>query len=506
MTSDKAALASTKGGPMPLLEHSRPSTSATTGTSRRSSSVGWMFVPALVFMLEFVAFVRIDPNMRAWALPIGIWIALMGFAVARIRERATLLILLSTFAFFLLGKPMMMGYFDYDGLQWNDKMEHHLVLSLSLGLLTIFVGYLLYPRRAAQRRTAVMAARRGSARVRAFRRRLSTVALWSYLITYPFYIYHLLTNIRTASEMGYTGLYVSGQSGFASITAYGSFANSVALCVFLATFPSKFLTWLVLLLSLASQGLMMLTGDRGDFGTFLMMVFAYLFFRARHPTTAVMSVKALVVTLVASVIAIVPLFLSVGIDRMDTTAAADESRIVDFLYGQGSSINVIEYAVVFERFLPEGPYLLNFTGQGFFRLLLGGDGGLAGNTVDYALSGTSLSHSLSYVALGDAYLRGHGVGSSFLAEGYVDLGYWGITLVGLAYGLLVAWTDRFAPGHDMANSLRLLIIPAIAFAPRGSATAFISDLTSPLTMGVLLTIWLVAFLARRPTRQQYTAR
>ena len=145
MTSDKAALASTKGGPMPLLEHSRPSTSATTGTSRRSSSVGWMFVPALVFMLEFVAFVRIDPNMRAWALPIGIWIALMGFAVARIRERATLLILLSTFAFFLLGKPMMMGYFDYDGLQWNDKMEHHLVLSLSLGLLTIFVGYLLYP-------------------------------------------------------------------------------------------------------------------------------------------------------------------------------------------------------------------------------------------------------------------------------------------------------------------------------------------------------------------------
>ncbi|PZP22130.1 MAG: hypothetical protein DI613_18660, partial [Kocuria rhizophila] len=133
----------------------------------------------------------------------------------------------------------------------------------------------------------------------------------------------------------------------------------------------------------------------------------------------------------------------------------------------------------------------------------------AGNTVEYAQSGTSLSHSLSYITLGDLYLTGRGVGSSFLAEGFADYGYAGVLLVAVSYGLLVAWIDAFVPGSVLANTMRLLSIPAIVFAPRGSASGFLADVLSPVTLAVLLGTWLVALLLkdrRREGAQRVTPR
>ena len=144
---------------------------------------------------------------------------------------------------------------------------------------------------------------------------------------------------------------------------------------------------------------------------------------------------------------------------------------------------------------------MTFASQGILRLIFGGDGGLAGNTVEYAQSGTSLSHSLSYITLGDLYLTGRGVGSSFLAEGFADYGYAGVLLVAVSYGLLVAWIDAFAPGSVVANAVRLLSIPAIVFAPRGSASGFLADVLSPVTLAVLLGIWVVALLLKERQRE-----
>ena len=50
----------------------------------------------------------------------------------------------------------------------------------------------------------------------------------------------------------------------------------------------------------------------------------------------------------------------------------------------------------------------------------------------------------------------------------------------MSYGLLVAWIDAFAPGSVVANAVRLLSIPAIVFARRGSASGFLADVLSPL--------------------------
>ena len=101
------------------------------------------------------------------------------------------------------------------------------------------------------------------------------------------------------------------------------------------------------------------------------------------------------------------------------------------------------------------------------------------------------------------------MGSSFLAEGFADYGYAGVLLVAVSYGLLVAWIDAFVPGSVLANTMRLLSIPAIVFAPRGSDSGFLADVLSPVTLAVLLGTWLVALLLkdrRREGAQRVTPR
>lgn len=462
---------------------------------------GLVITPIAVAVLVLAAVVLIDPQMRAWSIPVSLWIAAVGFAAARLRDRIMLLALLATYAFFLLGKPVMMGYFGYEGLGWYAEVEDHLILTLSLGLLGIVAGYLLYPRSI----IALLAHRRRQARStaheearRQFAERFASAAELAYWATLPFALAYLVTNIRTASQAGYTGLYVSGQGGFASISAYGNFANTVVFCVFLATLASPRRTWVVLITAFTAQALIMVTGDRGDFGTFILMVFAYLVYRARHQDTALIPLRRLMLIGGAAVTVLVPVFLLVGANR---EGAEGSDTLSGFLYGQGSSLNVIEYGLRYESRLPEGHYLMTFASQGLLRLVFGGDGGLAGNTVAYAQSGTSLAHSLSYITLGDLYLTGRGVGSSFLAEGFADYGYAGVLMVAVAFGLLVAWIDAFAPGSVLANAVRLLSIPAIVFAPRGSASGFLADVLSPVTFAVLLGTWFVALLLKDRRRE-----
>ena len=332
---------------------------------------GLLIVPLAVAVLVLAAVVLIDPQMRAWSIPVSLWIVAVGFASARIRDRIMLLALLATYAFFLLGKPIMMGYFGYDGLGWSAEVEDHLILTLSLGLLGIVAGYLLYPRAIvallASRRRRARSAAREEAR-RQFGERFASAAELAYWATLPFALAHLVTNVRTASQAGYTGLYVSGQSGFASVTAYGNFANTVAFCVFLSALASRRRTWVVLTTAFTVQALIMVTGDRGDFGTFLLMVFAYLVYRARHQDTTLIPLRRLMLIGSAAVIVLVPVFLLVGANR---DGAEGSDTLSGFLYGQGSSLNVIEYGLLYESRLPESHYLMTFASQGIPRLIFG---------------------------------------------------------------------------------------------------------------------------------------
>lgn len=450
-----------------------------------------------IIILLVAALIFLEPTMRIWWFPIAMWIGITAYSLRQLRSRVTLFTFLVTFGFFLLSKPIVMGYFDYDGIGWSSGMQDHLVLVLSLGLAALYCGYRLLPKKmiVGQRVAKALDTEWWAL----FAQRLANASLIAFMASLPFSIVHLVTRIRTAGEFGYTGLYVGGGGAFASLAAYGNVANTVALCLFLAAIPSRRTTWLVLLLATTPRALLMITGDRADFGTYLLLVFVYLVIRTRDGRHQLMSPRLLLVASLVAAAIVLPLFIIVGLER---GVGAGHTTLISFLYGQGASLNVIEYGKEYADRIPEGNYMLLFADQGFFRFLFGGEGGLAGNSVQYALSGTSFSHSLSYTVLGDFYLTGRGVGTSYLAEAYADWGYVGVAVVGFGYGMLVAWIDRFPPTSIVFNALRLVIVPSVLFAPRGSATGFLADLLSPVTLIVLLGVWLLARAVTSNLRKQ----
>lgn len=442
-----------------------------------------------IVALAFIAFAvaalfLIEPGMRVWWIPIVIWIGSICYAVVNFRQRVMLLAFLFTFGFFLLSKPILMAYLRYPGLGWTDEMSTHLVLVLCIGLVALVAGYATPDVRKSR-------GAKHSSRLRTSKK-LTVISRFLFLATLPLSFLRARNGVLIADESGYSALYVGQGGAFASVDSYGHMANTIALCIFLATNPKRLATWSLIALATLPRALYVASGDRADFGTFLLLIFCYVVYRSRAGEDRLLSRRQLGFGILGCAVIVIPVFINVGLDR---GVGASHATLIDFMYGQGASINVIEYGKSFEERIPDGIYLLLFTDQGLLRLITGNTAGLAGNSIGYALSGTSFSHSLSYVALGDLYLSGRGVGTSFLAEAYADLGYFGVGLIGWIYGLIIRWIDRYPLDQYLANTFRLIIIPAILFAPRGSASGFLSDLFSPLSLAIVLGVWLTATIS-----------
>lgn len=118
--------------------------------------------------------------------------------------------------------------------------------------------------------------------------------------------------------------------------------------------------------------------------------------------------------------------------------------IVDLLYKQGVSFNVLGIGYSTIPNLPPGPKCYTFGGfidyflHGSIAQMFGGTDLGAGNNVVKAVEGNSFAHSMSYIAKSD-YLQGHGWGSSYLLETYVDFGWIGLILFSLVLGFALLY-------------------------------------------------------------------
>src|SRR5690606_32891691 len=113
----------------------------------------------------------------------------------------------------------------------------------------------------------------------------------------------------------------------------------------------------------------------------------------------------------------------VNILRYGDTTSTDVTLfggLIEFIYSQGTSINVIKQGVLYENEFPPDKYyafgtLIRFIQSNFISSLLGVQG-FSGNNVEHALYGSSFQHALSFIHMKSAYLAGRGMGSSYIAE------------------------------------------------------------------------------------------
>ncbi len=459
--------------------------------------------------LAVVALALFTQASPSWTLILLLWLNAVLFAAARLVERTILAAFLMSFFVLLLGREITIDFFRYETSQAPPGQTEHLQLCLALSLLGIVAGASAVSALQARRRRPHMPSEETGHGYAAAARPGGTVLADPSIVRCLFWVTLALSLISVALRARYVlaNGYLSYYTDFsdledASGSLYGlrriEIMLPLMLTIYLGLFPPRRQVTAAATGWAAYLVLSLLTGQRGTFVGGVVIILAYWIVRSRQDPpgawrigTTGRIVGAIAVPLMAAVLAAVESARGVGAVASDTDG---RNPILQLLYGQGVSSTVVRNAYAYADFIPRDWYMGEFLHSGLLARLLGYQV-YHGNTVEHALHGGSFTHAFAYTLLGPQYLSGRGTGSSFIAELFYDYGYAGVLVGGAVYGALCVWACHLVKGRPLSNGLRLMIVPVVLWAPRGSATGFLSTWLTPSVVVALAAVSILSLAA-----------
>lgn len=407
----------------------------------------------------------------------------LAWTLAAPVRRYLLALFLGPFGLFLLSRPVLRELhlvdprLNVDLLPWSTHTRVHVLVVLSLSLLSLAMGALV------AERVLGFGIRRGErpAPERGLAAHTRLVALW---MLGPMLLARVLVTVERARAVqagGFYTLYTEFASALPTPVLIASDALDLVVLTLLATRPGRRLSWAVLLVYLAAGALQLATLQRAGFFLNLLVVGFYLCLR--HYTRPVGERPWITVAPVLAALASLPLLMlasnAVGEarGRNAPSAAGPLAGILDFVYDQGVTVNVLAFTDQLAGRLPHdrlyslGP-LIEFVR---YRLLgvFTGESLVAGNAVERYTEGHQLSHVVSYLVMPDLYLSGSGYGSTYVAELYLDGGLVGVVVGSLLLGALLGQLPRLLDRHLVVCAIGLLVVRELFFVTRGSYSGFL---------------------------------
>jgi len=324
-------------------------------------------------------------------------------------------------------------------------------------------------------------------------RRVRGICKVLYISTYAFMCISIAEIFLYVRDSSYIDYYVSFHTRLPFLVGKLADMCPVFFFVYLSTLPSKkesmkyIITYAVYLL------LTLLTGRRYEFVGGLLVLFVYFTSRDRLQLNhnRWFGKKEIIIVFIA-VFFIIVLSSIVGKTRIGAQENFSDSNIfVNFFYQQGISINVLKRTIQYQDYLAKDKLYMFGSIITFIRKLFGFEA-YYGNTIQNAQSGYSLAHSLSYVVLGNEYLNGRGMGSSYLAEVYFSFGYCGIIFVNFLYGVILNKLSLFNTRSIWKNTLILIMLHSLYLAPRSSFDGFIVDVLRVNTWSTLIIVYFIS--------------
>ena len=141
--------------------------------------------------------------------------------------------------------------------------------------------------------------------------------------------------------------------------------------------------------------------------------------------------------------------------------------LIDFIYKQGTSFGVLAKGYLYECYLPVrafknytfGPIIDYFYRGNIGGMLFGTTPLPENNSIELAFESNSYAHNISYIVMGDDYLQGHGIGSSYIMELFTDYRYIGVFVFSIILGIILVAMMKLAYAKKvlpMALSLVML--------------------------------------------------
>lgn len=436
-----------------------------------------------------------------------LWLNLIVYAVSKFNERSVFFGFLVTFFVFLMGRQML-EIFGMHKIETSfpDNIQKRTELTLLISLIGLFLGYIISGYFKNSKIKIRIKKKNNEKNVLIpYIRKVSSLC---FRVTYIFAILKVLEAAVYVSHAGYLSTYTSYSSNLPYIVQKLAEVSPILMFTYLGTLPSKkecqcniILYGVYLLLTLA-------TGRRYECIGGLLLLVVYYALRNENIDTynekwigkkeiLFISLGAIGIIIVANIIGT----SRFGIESYKST----NGYLLDFIYQQGVSISVIKRYIEYGTNLPKGK--LYFIGSTLSALARSPIGRLfniplyGGNTVENAMNGLSFAHALSYLVMGKQYLNGSGMGSSYIAEIMYSFGYIGIFIANIFYGVILRKFFKLKKDKVWANTIVIIMMNSLFFAPRGSFDAFFADLLSVNVWETLIFIYLVSNILYKNKRR-----
>ncbi len=470
------------------------------------------------------------PQLGAWAFVAGVALLLAGWATSQPtpvlvscflltvsalrrllvapRVAALGLAFLAALGVFLLVRPLLevVGYppgsTDQYAMPFNrPDANTHVFVCLALSLIGLQLGWWMLPHARGKGVRATPRRYRSDALVPSIR--VASVALLSVAL-----LCHVALGVEAAlfvRDASYFDLYTTFSSSLpVPVRVLGQGASAVFLC-YLATDPRPRNVWWASGAYLAAASVSLLSGQRTELVLSVTVVVVYLTYRsATDPSGHRWVSRRMALAAVAAVPVALGVLALVGRTRTLQARRAEGllGPLWDTLYAQSSSLEVVGYGYVYRAQVPPEHlyslgHVLDLLGRRLPGLVGIGDGPLSGQSVERAEQSGIFGQLLSYRVLGEEYLKGRGLGSSYLAELWADAGVLGVLLGSVLLGAVI-W--QLTVGLHRSWEVRLvclLLAREVVLAPRSGYSQFIVEaFTSSTLVGVGLVL-LGALAVRR---------
>ncbi|WP_084002766.1 O-antigen polysaccharide polymerase Wzy family protein [Dorea sp. D27] len=388
---------------------------------------------------------------------------------------------------FLLGRPIIELFRDHDW--WKEYVKEFgkdslffAINALTISLIAMFAGALLAERHKKEKIRDVVIGR-NTDYIEKFRNNLQII---SAVIFYFSMIAFLMLEVEKLIFMSGRD-YVDYYSSFVSHAPYiihliAGFMK-YSLCIFLGTFPEKKKCYLPLALYLISAIPGLIIGVRNPIMLNAVFIFLYFFIRdALHDKDKWLGKLEKMAIGIGTPAALLFMgaYSSIRVGNSNIPDGIGK-LFVSFFYGQGVSFKVLNIGYSCMDILPNRMEK-NYTFGGFIDYVTHGaiaqkffsaEALDSGNSVKNAMLSNNLSHSLAYVSKGDEYITGHGWGSSYLLETFIDFGYWGIAVYSFLLAYILIKGMRIIKKNSLTATIFLFILTQIFFVPRAEATGFL---------------------------------
>lgn len=257
---------------------------------------------------------------------------------------------------------------------------------------------------------------------------------------------------------------------------------------FLATFPSKNQSYLALVFYAISISPSVLLGERANIAVLVVFSILYIVLRQKNNNdinTKWFNKKHIAITL--CLLPLLAILFSAIQDMREKSNISDRNMnsISDFIYLQGTSFDTISQGIKFEQEIDQlsqsylysgGPILDKLMYSKVGQIVFGQNELDSGNSMKNAILSNNLAHPLSYIVLEGSYLKGHGRGSSFILENYLDFGYIGVFICSTLLGFFISLLWNYSYNNIIYSMICLASIMHTIMLPRINYTFNISFL------------------------------